>query len=209
MPKKKFNVDSDGDAATAQVGVSGKGEPVVILGQTALSATLTKAVVFGASNLKAIYMRKKTATGYDYEAVDFAAVGAASAAGWILVSVGGGKLARSFDITPGATGLSRTLYCKVHAAVTVKFSQPNKVYTKVPQAARTLFGQTDAPTAAKEVVQGANYFAFPTTYRGIPAGTAISREVLKAKVRYAEASTTGGGVYSSYCQEDVTAPVIP
>ena len=205
MVTKKTVTNNDNDAVTPAVGTRSKGTANAEAGQIELSTALTTGVVFGASNLKAIYMKKKTATGYEFETVDFAKIGAMIALGYKLVSVSSTKN-RTFDLT-AATGLSKKLYVKVDATVTIGFSQSNKVYTRVTQAARDFFGQTAAPATPKEVVFGGNYFAFPTDWNGIPKGTLLSRNALKATVRYAEPTDTNSGVYRSYAKE-TPGPVV-
>jgi hypothetical protein len=204
----KIVTDNDGSAITPKVGTKSKGTALAEAGQMILSGTLDKSAVFGAQNLKAVYMKKKKATGYEYEAVDFSKIGAMTTAGWTLAGRAL-KGTRSFSMGGTTTGvkLSEQLYCKVHSEVTIGWKQRKDVFDKIPVNVRTFMGQTQTAGNKEEVVIGGNFFAFSTPWNGIPKGTLIAREALKAKVRYAQASDTTSGVYSSYCiEEPVEAP---
>jgi hypothetical protein len=170
-----------------------------------LTGTLTATAVFGASNLKAVYVRKKTATGWEYEACDYTKLGAAIAAGYEIVKQRTSS-GRSIDISGGANPSgSKYLYCKVATDCTVKWKQSLKIFTRVPAAARTALGQAETGTEAESVI-GANYFVFATAWNNYPAGTLIHRDALKATVRYAAPTETDGGTYTSYAKENLDTP---
>jgi hypothetical protein len=207
MSVEKFTADTDGDAITPDVGVRGKGTANAALGQVVLGPGITKTAVFGASNIKAIYIKKKVGNKWEYEACSYEKLGDALTTGGYKLASAKTNVSRSFDLTAAAAGLSRKLFCKVESGCTVGWSQANTVYSRVTDAARNHFGQTATPANAKEVVYGANYFVFATVWNGIPAGTLLSKEALKATVRYADATASNSGVYRSYCQE--TPPAIP
>lgn len=203
MTSTKILTDHDGSATTPKVGTKSKGTALADAGQQLLSGTIDKSAVFGASNLKAVYMKKKKASGWEYEAVDFSKIGAMTTAGWTL-ALGGKVGGRSFSMGGATAGvaLSKELYCKVEASVTIGWKQRLDVYNKIPATVRAFMGQTETAATKAEVVRGGNFFAFSTVWNGIPVGTVVGREALKARVRYAEATETNSGVYHSYCREE-------
>lgn len=203
MTRNKIGVDSPN--STVDMGATLKGTAEADHGQydlTALVGAPTNSIVFGADNVKAIYMRKKrTGTGYTYEYTALAKVTERKTAGWEVV---GANSFRIRTIRDGAASNatqagSKLLNVKFTTSVTYEWAQSTELYNKVLATARTALGQIDgAATNSSEVVRRASAFIFKEIYAGIPAGTYIPLKGLRAKFRYAPASDTSSGVYTSF-----------
>lgn len=191
--------------STVDIGYTGKGSPAAGTGQVLISSIVgapSASIVFGANNLQRIYIRKKrSGTGYEYEACALASLDAQVAAGWEIVS-GASFPTRTIASAFGG-GQSKVLNTKLTASVTYEWNQDVVTYTRVPAAARTALGQLDGPgTTQTEVVKRASAFIFKEVYAGIPAGTLIGLKGVKARYRYAVATADSGGVYSSFADGD-------
>ncbi len=203
---KKTSVDVPN--STVDAGYTGKGEPDASAGQRLISSIVgapSASIVFGANNLKKIYMRKKKAgIGYEYEAAAVASVDAKKTAGWEVVS-GSSFPVRTIQSSVTNTSLagSKILNVKLTPSVTYQWNQQAEAYGKVPADARTALGQLDGPGTTKaEVVQRASAFIFKEIYAGIPAGTLITLKGIRGRYRYAAATDASGGIYTSFADGD-------
>jgi hypothetical protein len=207
MPSNKVGVDSP--SSTVDMGATLKGTPEADHGQYDLNALVgapTNSIVFGADNVKAIYMRKKRAgTGYTYEYTALAKVTERKTAGWEVV---GGSSFRVRTIRDGAAANatlagSKVLNVKFTASVTYEWNQSTEAYNKVLATGRAALGQIDGPaTNSAEVCRRASAFIFKETYAGIAAGTYLPLKALRGKFRYAAASDTSSGIYTSFADGD-------
>jgi hypothetical protein len=207
MASNKTGVDSPN--STVDMGATLRGPAEADHGQYDLNALVgapTNSIAFGADNVKAIYMRKKRAgTGYTYEYTALAKVTERKTAGWQVV---GGSSFKVRTIRDGAASNatlagSKLLHVKFTASVTYEWNQATEAYNKVLATARTALGQVDgeAPNGT-EVCRRASAFIFKETYAGIAAGTYLPLKALRAKFRYAAASDTSSGVYTSFADGD-------
>lgn len=200
---KKTAIDATN--STVDIGYTGKGSPAAGTGQVLISSIVgapAASIVFGANNLLRIYIRKKKAgVGYEYEACALASLDAQITAGWEIVSGTSFPIRTIASTVAGAQ--SKVLNTKLTASVTYEWNQDVATYTRVPAAARTALGQIDGPGTTKtEVVKRASAFIFKEIYAGIPGGTLIGLKGVKARYRYAAATTDNGGVYSSFADGD-------
>ena len=213
MASKKTAVNV-GTASTLSAGYISLSDLSATAGQVDLSVLTgapTSSIVFNAANLQdlRVQMRKKRAgTGYEYEYVSYANIADMKTAGYEVVSIGKVRPRRLTDITTGATATqanSVPLHVKLTTSVTYEWRQAGQSYTKVTAAARTALGQIDGQaTTRADVCTRASAFIFKEEYAGVPAGTLLGINSVKATVKYAEPTPTNKGLYTSFCDGSKT-----
>lgn len=163
-----------------------------------LPAGPTNSIVFGADNMKAIYMRKKVAGKFEYEFTAPGNVAERKGAGWEVVASSGFRVRRIGD-PASTTSASKQIHVKFTASVSYAWAQPATAYNKVGAAARTALGQLDGmPTNTNELALRASAFIFKETYATYPAGTYLPISALRASFQYAAATELSSGIYTSY-----------
>jgi hypothetical protein len=190
-------------------GYKGKGRALATAGQIdvdALTGAPTNSIVFGVADVKGVMMRKQVAGKWEYEQVDPDNVEAMKTEGYEIVASAKATIRTlSSTIATPSASTSKILHVKLTTSVSYEWAQPLAIYTQVGAASRTRLAQVDGSVPnADERVRRAAGFIFNAEYAGIPAGTYIPLNGIKAKFRYAAATpataTNAGnsGIYTSF-----------
>lgn len=197
-------------------GYRGKGQAKASAGQidvNALTAAPTASIAFGVADKKAVVMRKKKATGWEYEQVDPDNIESMKTENYEIVASAKATIRTlSSTVSASAASQSKILHAKLNANLSYQWSQPIETYNKVGAGSRTKLAQVDGPVAnADERVTRASGFILNTEYAGIQPGVYIPLNGIKARYRYGPAvagtDTTPGssGVYTSFAGESAWA----
>jgi hypothetical protein len=183
-------------------GYTGKGTALATALQVDLESATgvpTTDIVFGMNNKKPIYMKKCTATGCEFEMVAPSAVTAMKAEGYEVTKAGYNSVRTIGGTAANTSTRSEVMHAKLTSTCTYQWSRTKKT-PAVPVAAETALKQVKGVgPVSDETVIGASAFIFKTEYAGVPAGTLIGRKGINARFRYAPASETSTGVYTSVC----------